>query len=266
MKIAVCVKQVPAIHEGIVDMQTGLIKREKMGTTTNIYDLSAVEAALRLKDIDNTSTVTLFTMGPKTAESTIRDCLAMGCDTGVLVSDTHFSGSDVLATSNALYEAIKKTQKFDLIICGKQSTDGDTSQVSGALAQRFNYHSISFVTAIKCTAHNEIQVQQDFLQYNQTLKVKLPCLISVDKDSFTPRHPSLKDKMQSRKKTILPLQLSDFENTDPSCYGINGSATKVVKTYIPTPVSKSSIRDFTAREAALLIDTEIQKIDRGVQN
>ena len=123
MKIVVCIKQVPASNKVKVDPDTGVIIRNGAQSKTNPYDLYAVETALRIKEQVG-GTVTAISMGPSQAEEMMRDVFNMGVDEGVLVSDRAFAGSDVLATSYTLSEAIKEIGGCDLIICGKQTLMG----------------------------------------------------------------------------------------------------------------------------------------------
>lgn len=132
MKIVVCMKQVPATSKVDIDPETGAMKRMSGETRTNPYDLFALETALSIREKTG-GTVTVLTMGPPQAEEMIRDAYTMGADEGVILSDRKFAGADVLATSYALAQGIQVIGGADLIICGRQTTDGDTAQVGPAL-------------------------------------------------------------------------------------------------------------------------------------
>lgn len=138
MKIAVCMKQVPAYSEGNIDEKTGIIIRNGLLSITNTYDMSALETVLRIKEKFNDVEISVFTMGPEKAKDVIIEAYSISADKRFLISDICFAGSDVLATSYTLMQAIKSIDEFDLIICGKQTTDGDTAQVSGSLAKWLN--------------------------------------------------------------------------------------------------------------------------------
>ena len=127
MKIVVCMKQVPATSKVDIDPETGAMKRMSGETRTNPYDLFALETALAIREKTG-GTVTVLTMGPSQAEEMIRDAYTMGADEGVILSDRKFAGADVLATSYALAQGIQVIGGADLIICGRQTTDGDTAQ------------------------------------------------------------------------------------------------------------------------------------------
>ncbi len=147
MKIAVCMKQVPAYSEGNMDEKTGLIIRSGLSSILNTYDLAALETALQIKD-HLSAVVTVFTMGPESAGHVLKEAFAMGADAGYLICDKAFAGADVLATSFTLKQAIDSTGEYDLILCGKQTTDGDTAQVSGALAKWFDIPHLNWVSEL----------------------------------------------------------------------------------------------------------------------
>ena len=137
MKIIVCMKQVPAGTKVDIDPETGAMKRLSSDTRTNPYDLFALECALQLKE-KLRGTVTALTMGPAQAESMMRDTYTMGADDAVILSDRKFAGADVLSTSYTLSQGVQLLGGADLIICGKQTTDGDTAQVGPALAEHLH--------------------------------------------------------------------------------------------------------------------------------
>ena len=133
MEIVVCVKQVPGTSEVEVDPVTGVLKRDGVDSKMNPYDLFALETALRIKK-ENNATLKTITMGPPQAKKVISESFSMGVDEGAIVSDRKFGGADVLATAYTLAQGIKKIGNPDLIICGKQTTDGDTAQVGPEIA------------------------------------------------------------------------------------------------------------------------------------
>ena len=128
MRTAVCIKQVPGTTAVEVDPVTGTLKRDGVESKLNPYDLYALETALCLKE-QLGGEITAFTMGPPQAADILREAYMMGVDHAVLISDRKFGGADVLATSYTISQAIRARGPFDLIICGRQTTDGDTAQV-----------------------------------------------------------------------------------------------------------------------------------------
>ena len=134
MKILVCIKQVPATQAVEVDPVTGVLKRDGVLSKINPYDLYALETALKLKQ-DHGGSITALSMGPGQARAALEEALWMGVDEGVLLSDRRFAGADVLSTSRTLSQGIEALGGFDLILLGRQTTDGDTAQVGPAIAQ-----------------------------------------------------------------------------------------------------------------------------------
>lgn len=161
MKIIVCMKQVPASSKVDIDPETGNLKRGSAGQRTNPYDLYALECALQIREKTG-GTVTVLTMGPGQAESMIRDAYSMGADEGVILSDRKFSGSDVLATSYALSQGIEMLGGADLILCGRQTTDGDTAQIGPAIAEHLHIPHCAWVSAIEEADEEQITVKTGF--------------------------------------------------------------------------------------------------------
>ena len=204
MKILVCMKQVPAGTKVDIDPETGAMKRLAGETRTNPYDLFALESALQLREKVGGS-VTVLTMGPPQAEEMMRDAYTMGADDAVILSDRKFAGADVLATSYALSQGITAIGDVDLIICGKQTTDGDTAQVGPAIAEHLGIPHAAWVSEIVDADSKSIQVKQDLVSVSQTSKIPYPCLITVDKDMCVPRLPSyLLQKPVSYTHLTLP--------------------------------------------------------------
>ena len=189
MNILVCIKQVPDSNKVEVDKVTGVLKRNGVESKMNPYDLYAIETALRIKE-EVGGSVHVLTMGPGQAQSVIREAFAMGVDNGVLISDRKFGGADVLATSYTISQGIEKLGAFDLIICGKQTTDGDTAQVGPEVSEWLNIPCLSNVSRLVELLDDGIVVEMDMISDIEIAKIMYPCLITVDKDIFMPRLPS----------------------------------------------------------------------------
>ena len=232
MRILVCIKQVPASSKVEVDPVTGVLKRDGADSKMNPYDLYALETALRLKEQWG-GTVSVISMGPPQAKAVIREAYAMGADEGVLLSDRNFGGADVLATSYTIAQGIKRMGDFDLILCGKQTTDGDTAQVGPEVSEYLNIPSVAGVICIEKVEEDGITIQMDLADVMETAKVYYPCLLSVDKDIFQPRLPSYVRKMATKEKEITVYSLQDMKDQDKSHYGLNGSPTQVKRIFPP---------------------------------
>lgn len=132
----------------------------------------AIEAALRLKEGTGGS-VTALTMGPETALKVLQEACAMGADEGCLLSGRAFAGADVLATSYALSQALRALGGFDLILCGRQTTDGDTAQVGPAIAAHLGLPCLCWVKGIKAVSESSVTVRQSVTGGEQV--VTCPC-------------------------------------------------------------------------------------------
>ena len=247
MKILVCMKQVPAGTKVDIDPETGAMKRLSGETRTNPYDLFALEAALQLREKVGGS-VTVLTMGPPQAEEMMRDAYTMGADDAVILSDRKFAGADVLATSYALSQGITAIGDIDLIICGKQTTDGDTAQVGPAIAEHLGIPHAAWVSEIVDADSESIQVKQDLVSVSQTSKIPYPCLITVDKDMCVPRLPSYLLQKQSKDRPVKIMRFEDMADQNLSKYGLVGSPTAVEKMFAPPEVEKQVYFDGDAKE------------------
>lgn len=247
MKILVCMKQVPAGTKVDIDPETGAMKRLSGETRTNPYDLFALEAALQLREKVGGSVIVL-TMGPPQAEEMMRDAYTMGADDAVILSDRKFAGADVLATSYALSQGITAIGDIDLIICGKQTTDGDTAQVGPAIAEHLGIPHAAWVSEIVDADSESIQVKQDLVSVSQTSKIPYPCLITVDKDMCVPRLPSYLLQKQSKDRPVKIMAFEDMADQNLSKYGLVGSPTAVEKMFAPPEVEKQVYFDGDAKE------------------
>lgn len=172
-------------------------------------------------------------MGPPQAKRVIKESFSMGVDEGAIISDRKFGGADVLATSYTLSQGIKKISNPDLIICGKQTTDGDTAQVGSEVAEFLNIPHVTNVTEIIEVKEDSIIVEIDLPTSIEVCEITYPCLITVEKDIFQPRLPSFKLKMATKDREIPMYTLADFEDKDERHYGLNGSPTQVKRIFPP---------------------------------
>ncbi|MCI6276958.1 MAG: electron transfer flavoprotein subunit beta/FixA family protein [Clostridium sp.] len=232
MDIVVCIKQVPGTSKVEVDPITGVLKRDGIDTKMNPYDLYALETALRLKEKNN-GTIKVISMGPPQATEVIKEAFSMGADEGILISDRKFAGADVLATSYTISQGIRSLGKFDLIICGKQTTDGDTAQVGAEVAEYLDIPHVANVKNILEVNDSSLSCEMDLPEALELVDIKFPCLITVDKDIFQPRLPSYKKKLDTKDRKINIISLKDFSDKDEKKYGLNGSPTQVERIFPP---------------------------------
>ncbi|MGG5460360.1 electron transfer flavoprotein subunit beta/FixA family protein [Clostridium sp. B9] len=240
MRMMVCIKQVPGTSKVEVDEKTGVLKRDGVDSKMNPYDLYALETALRIKEKKG-GEIKVISMGPPQAKAVIKEAYSMGADEGTLVSDRKFAGADVLATSYTLSQGVRKCGEFDIILCGKQTTDGDTAQVGPEMAEYLGIPHVANVRSILDINEDFIKVEMDMPNTIEVLEVKYPCLLTVDKDIFQPRLPSYKKKVATEEREINVISLSDFEDKDEKKYGLNGSPTQVERIFPPSNNDKHEI-------------------------
>ncbi len=255
MNIFVCVKQVPATSKVEVDEKTGVLKRSGVLSKMNPYDLYALETALRLRQ-EHGGKVTVGTMGPPQAQAVIREAYMMGADEGYVFSDRRLGGADVLATSYTLSQAIRSVGDFDLILCGRQTTDGDTAQVGPAIAEHMGIPHAAWVSRLTVT-EDGVDAEQQLQDVIETVHIPFPCLITVEKDIYMPRLPSLKTARQVKDREIHILGLDDFLDTDESHYGLSGSPTQVERIFPPEKEAGHEV--WTGRDSARRLYDQLKK-------
>jgi electron transfer flavoprotein beta subunit len=249
MNIVVTVKQVPNTQEVKIDPKTGTLMREGVPSIINPDDKNAIEEALRLKETPLFSTVIALSMGPPQAASALREALAMGVDQAILVTDKDYAGADTLATAYILSVAIKKIEKYGLILCGSQAIDGDTAQVGPQLAEFLKLPQVTFAEEIKVD-DDVMTVKSNFDRIIRTIEVKPPTLVTVTKRMNKPRYKTMNGVWRAfRDKQIVTWTKKDLK-ANPLRIGINGSPTMVRKTSVPTHSRGSLVTRGNAVELA----------------
>lgn len=237
MKIAVCVKQVPTGTNSVMDPEKGLLVRVETDTRLNPYDAYAVEAALRMAEKTG-GYVIAFSMGPLSAANVLREALAMGAHQGVLLTDKAFAGADAAATSYTLACALKQAGGFDLIVCGQQTTDGDTAQVPFALGAQLGICTLGWVTGITDVSELEILLTQELSGGSQSVRTAFPACIAVGQGFFKPRLPTLAGRLAAKKASLTVWGLAELDDQNPEHYGLNASPTRVKRIYAATSPQK----------------------------
>ncbi len=247
MNIIVCVKQVPETTEVRINPETNTLMREGVKSIINPFDMYAIVEAVRLKERFG-GKVSILTMGPPQADAALREAISMGADEGFLVCDRAFAGSDTWATSYTLAGAIKKIGAFDLVICGKQASDGDTAQVGPGISTHLNIPQVTYVKKVEeatdkpegcglasdSQSHKMMRLERMLEEGYEIIETPLPALITVVKEINEPRIPSLKGLMRAKSAKITMLTQKEL-NLDPQQIGLCGSPTQVVKIFTPTP-------------------------------
>jgi electron transfer flavoprotein beta subunit len=259
MKILVCVKQVPGSSNVQVDPVTGVLKRSGVPSKCNPYDLYAVETALSLAERFG-GTVESLTMGPPQAAEVIKETICMGAARGTVLTDRKFAGADVLATAYTISQGVRQCGGADLIISGKQTTDGDTAQVGAEMAEYLNLPNVSNVLSVEDIREGTVYLTAALDNKIVSMSVKLPCLISVDGDINTPRLPSYKIRKTLKEDAVSFLTFGDFPDQDPNHYGLSGSATQVERIFPPEKqTQKQNIEGNADTQAQALFDLLLQK-------
>ena len=240
MDILVCIKQVPGSTNVEVDPVTGVLKRSGIPSKINPYDLYGLETAYSLTERFGGS-VNCITMGPPQAKAIIEEAMCMGAKGGTVLSDRKFAGADVLATAYTLSQGIEKSGHYDLIICGKQTTDGDTAQVGAEISEYLGLSNVSNVLSVDDYRDGKLQLTVSLDDAIVSLKISMPCLISMDSDINTPRLPSYRIKKSLPENAVRFLSFNDFADQDANHYGLSGSATQVERIYPPEKITEKQV-------------------------
>jgi len=246
MKIVVCAKQVPNTNEVKIDPIKGTLMRDGVESILNPDDANALEAALQIKDNDPKTFITVISMGPPQAEDMLRECLAMGADEAILVSDRAFGGADSWATSNTLSAAIAKIGDYDLILAGRQAIDGDTAQVGPQIAEKLNLPQVTYVSEVNITT-DFIEAKRQMEDGYEILRMKTPALLTAVKEWNTPRYMTVDGIYKAYEKEIKTWSLKDLE-ISPSLVGLKASPTKVYKSFTPEPKGVGVMFEGTPRD------------------
>ena len=251
LNIVVIAKQVPDTRNVGKDAmkEDGTINRAALPAIFNPEDLNALEQALRIKDANPGSTVTMLTMGLPRASEVIREAIYRGADTGIVLTDRVLGGADTLATSYSLAQAVKKIGHYDIILGGRQAIDGDTAQVGPQIAEKLGLPQVTYAEDILEVADGHIIVKRRLEHGVETVKAPLPCVVTVNGSAAEcrPRNaqrvmkykravsPSEKAQLPAEAQAIVDareyLQLKEwgaaFVEADPNQIGMAGSPTKV---------------------------------------
>ena len=231
MNIVVCVKQTPSPADARIDEDTKTLVREGVPLVISSIDRRALLEALRLRD-EVGGSLTVLTMGPPQAESALRECLALGADQAVHVTDPAFAGADTLATARALALALALAlEKLspDLIVCGKFTIDSETGQVPPEVAELLDIPQITSVRIVRPTeGQNTLWVERETDEGSEQYLVTLPALLSVTELIITPRRPSPEELEAAEGKPLEVWTTADLGG-DPSRFGAAGSPTWVAE-------------------------------------
>jgi electron transfer flavoprotein beta subunit len=248
LDIKVLIKQVPNTAEVKIDPKTGTLMREGMESIINPDDLHALEAALRLCDTYG-GKVTAISMGPPQAVDVLREALGMGVEECVLLTDRAFAGADTLATSYTLGKCIRKLGRFDLVIAGHQAIDGDTAQIGPQVAEFLDIPQVIRAIMLEVNG-DELLAERTAEEGTEVIKCTLPALVTVTKEANDPRYLFV-PLLMAAFEADAPIKSWGFKDieADEASIGLNGSPTKVQKTF--TPSHKKKIEKLTGRPSEM---------------
>lgn len=229
LNIIVLAKQVPDTRNVGKDAMKadGTINRAALPAIFNPEDLNALEQALRLKDANPGSTVTLLTMGLPRASEIIREAMYRGADAGIVLTDRVLGGADTLATSYSLAQAVKKFGNYDIILGGRQAIDGDTAQVGPQIAEKLGIPQVTYAEEILDLKDGHVTVKRRLENGVETVKSPLPCVVTVNGSAAECRprnamrlqntsmlfHPQKKPKhRQQRSSWLMSVPTSTYRN------------------------------------------------------
>ncbi|MDR3243047.1 MAG: electron transfer flavoprotein subunit beta/FixA family protein [Clostridiales Family XIII bacterium] len=262
--IIVCAKQVPDTNEIKIDPVKKTLIREGVPSILNHDDANALEEALKIKDKYPDTRITVISMGPPQAKDMLIECMAMGADEGVLLSDRALGGSDTWATSNAISAAIKRIGNYDLIFAGRQAIDGDTAQVGPQIAEKLDLPQVTYVADFKIDKdRKKITVHRVLEDGYEVIEVETPCMLTAIKELNTPRYMSVGGIFDAAKKEIPVWGAKELGVDADKEVGLDASPTNVFRSFTPAPKGKGVIIEAdTENEAArkLLIDLKAKHV------
>lgn len=249
MKIVVCVKQVPDTTEVRIDPVKGTLIRTGVPSILNPDDRNALEEALRIKDNNPDTHITVVTMGPPSAETVLRECFGMGADEGILLTDRVFGGSDTWATANVISASIKKIGDYDIIFAGRQAIDGDTAQVGPQIAEKIGVPQVTYVQKVEVNSDG-LAIQRALEDGYEVIKTETPILLTAIKELNEPRHMTLHKLVDAfREKTITTWTNEDL-NIPSDMIGLKASPTNVKRTFTPGIKSKGIVLEGDVEKAS----------------
>lgn len=236
MLVVVCIKQVPDTTQVKIDPVTGNLIREGVPFIMNPFDSHALEESLRLKDKYGFQVV-VISMGPPNTEITLKKALALGVDKAMLLSDRAFGGADTLATSKVLAEAVRRLaqeKEVAIVLCGKQTIDGDTAQVGPGIATRLGYSQLTLVDHIENIdlQSKKLIARRKLEGRTEIVEAGLPAMISVVREINTPRYPTVPLRLLAEEVTVTLWDNKEMKLSEETI-GLKGSATQVRKIFSP---------------------------------
>lgn len=269
MEILVLIKQVPDDSVDIkLDPATGGPKLDGITPVTNAFDTYALEMAARFKEAHG-GEITIATIGDDGAVASIKECLAVGGDKGYLIKDDSFADSDATATAYILSKAVPKLEeliggKYDIIFCGRESTDFSDGAVAIKLAKELGVGVMTEVIAVE-PADGGFDVHQQTDSGYNVVGLAAPCVVAIQKPDYDPRYPTIKNKMKARKAEVPVISAADL-GTEADKVGAAGSLTKMLGLREPpkreagikiVPTKEEPIADVVTRAVGMMAEAKV---------
>lgn len=248
LKIIVCIKQVPMVSEIPWDSKTGTLKRDMAEGMMNPACKHALEAALQIKSLHGAH-ITTLSMGPPMAEEILRESLAMGADRGILLTDSRMAGADTLITSYTLASAIiKECPDFDLILCGRHTSDSETAQVGPQLAEELDIAAVAYVEKIEITGR-QVRMQRESDDFLETLEMDMPGLITITTTGYPPRYAPMSGLQEAFDTGDIVWRNMDHLGLESGTVGMKASPTRILDVYSPTARKRNIVLKGTAKKS-----------------
>lgn len=257
-RIIVLAKQVPDTRNVGKDAmkEDGTVNRAALPAIFNPEDLNALEMALHIKDNIKDATITIVTMGPSRAAEIIREAMYRGADNGFVVSDRKVAGSDTLATSYTIAQAIKKIGDYNIVIAGRQAIDGDTAQVGPQTAEKLECPQITYAEEVVMVNEKKIQIKRRLERGVEVVESGYPCLITV--------HGSAKECRSRHAKRLMKFKMAK-SNSELQELGLDYANLWNEKPYLK--IDEWSAADIMAEDDRLGLigsPTKVKKIENVV--
>ena len=244
MKIIVCVKQVPDTTEVRIDKETNTLIREGVPSILNPDDANALEQALEFKDAHEDVHITVVSMGPPQADVMLRECLAMGADEAVLLSDRAFGGSDTWATSNAIAAGIRAI--------------GDYDQVGPQISEKLGIPQVTYVEGLEVDG-KKLTVKRQLEDGYEMIELQMPALLTAVKELNEPRHMYIDKIFEAYEKEIKVLSIDDVD-IEKTEVGLKASPTRVFRSFTPEVKGQGVILEGTEKEVAAKVVNELKAV------
>ena len=264
MKIVVCVKYVPVVARIQFDYENKTIIREGVPSEVNPFDMLGLVRAVELKSAPDDQVVALC-MGPPQARDGLLECLALGADRAILLTDRALAGSDTLATARALSLALKK-EAPDLIICGRNSADSETGQVGPETAELMDIPHVGQVSKLDLNADSNTIVTERLTDEGyQVIECPLPALVCVTEGVAEETFPNRKQLAEAETKPLQEVTCAQL-SPDSSQFGAEGSPTWVEEIRLVEPNRSGVIIEeedpqVAAEQAASLLKERLAELD-----